>query len=163
MSADVITKKVVKSYLGTLIWSETLSLPDGQKTLEWEGATYSDGTSLQDLLDPSDLPDEIVETATADLESFRESCMNDLGIDPFRWFDAEQVAHDFCLSRNGHGAGFFDDPYTIRAEGPGTVVHQPRSLSQELQKLAKYEGTHGLTVWVEGEGDDAELKVEEHS
>jgi len=162
MSADVIAKAVIAAYLKTLIWSETLSLPEGVKTLTWEGSEYEEGTSLQDLLSPEDLPAIIHASAEEDLRSFANSCIEEFGLDPFEWFDANQVAHDFALSRNGHGAGFFDDPYTVVTKGPGGST-KTVDLGKRLQACAKYEGTNGLTVWVEGEGEDATLKVEEHS
>jgi hypothetical protein len=162
MSADVISKAVIAAYLKTLIWSESLSLPEGVKTLTWEGSEYEEGTSLQDLLSPDDLPGSIHDSAEEALEGFRTSCIQETGLDPFVWFDANQVATDFALSRNEHGAGFLDDTYEVRAEGPGAGPKM-ENLAPKLQRCAKYDGTHGLTVWVEGEGDDATLKVEEHS
>lgn len=153
-----ITNEVVFAYLETLVWSETLLLPEGTEVLVWEGSEYREGESLDNILDHRNLPDAINVSAAEDLEGFRESCIADLGLDPFVWFDAKQVAHDFCLSRNGHGAGFFDDSYEVRAEGPGAGP-KTENLSKRLQDCAKYEGTHGLTVWVEND----ELKVEEHS
>lgn len=145
---------IVDAYLSTLIWSETL-----HDDITIEGETYKAGTSLNDVpgCDSSDMPDDVRESAAEDLEDFRSACLSDIGIDPFKFFDAERVAHDFCLSRNGHGAGFFDGIYNIISQS-GTAVRDTNkfNLSRDLQRLAGYAGEHSLNVWVD---DNSELKI----
>lgn len=154
-----INDTVVNSYVETLIWSESV-----QETLTYEGDVYEEGSSLEDLVDSSDLEGgPIWDEALADLEGFRTSCLQELGIDPFVYFDGADVAYNFALSRNGHGAGFFDSVWEVTASGYCTVRGQARrttDLSKKLQACAKQSGTHGLTVWVDESG---ELKVEGHS
>jgi len=48
-----------------------------------------------------------IASAMADIDSFIEYC-TEQGIDPFSELTREQVGHDFWLTRNGHGAGFWD-------------------------------------------------------
>lgn len=145
-------RPTVRQYLETLLWSETLSAvdEDGNPTevtipedsaLYSAGETFEDGTPLDNILDVSDLPGiapDVVSEAEADLEAFAGYVEETLGFDPFAVFDSEQVAHDFCLSRNGHGAGFFDGDYTYEGE----------QYCQALQSAAKTFGTLGLDLYV---------------
>lgn len=161
---SIISSRIVKSYLETLLWSETLSScdEDGNPTSitipedapgPFAGDTFEDGESLDSFLDTSDMdtlcPDVVAE-AKADLEAFGGYVEETLGFDPFEVFDADQVAHDFCLSRNRHGAGFFDGDY-VWAGG--------RNEADKLQAAAETFGTLGLSVWV---NDAGVLMVESH-
>jgi hypothetical protein len=180
----IITDRIVNTYLETLLWSETLSAcdEDGNSTSitipenapgPYAGDTFEDGTPLDSFLDTSDLPKlcpDVVAEAKADLEAFGGYVEDTLGFDPFEAFDAEQVAHDFCLSRNGHGAGFFDGNYIVRHEylsEEGQVQadiaedsgRDALNVARALQDAAKTFGTLGLSVWVSDEGA---LRVESH-
>jgi hypothetical protein len=161
--SDSITDAVVTSYLGTLLWSETFhgQGDDGEDPLVIDGEEYEAGTPLDqipgcDVSDLSTLAPEIVDEAREDLEGFRTSCLESIGLDPFRFFEPSQVAHDFALSRNGHGAGFFDGSYTIHC------THQKAGLDlrDELQDCARDMGTLGLSVWTDKNGN---LRMESHS
>lgn len=157
-----ISESDVCAYLETLLWSETL-----HDSVTIEGEEYEEGTSLSDVpgCDVSDLETlapKILEEARADLEGFRDYCLENLGIDPFRFFDPSQVAHDFALSRNGHGAGFFDGTYEVafRSEGgPDFSAASGESVADELQAAAETFGTFGLVVWVE----NGALRMEAHT
>lgn len=160
---SIISSRIVDSYLETLLWSETLSacdedgnsmsitIPEGAPG-PFAGDTFEDGESLDSFLDTSDMgtlcPDVVAEVKT-DLEAFGGYVEETLGFDPFEVFDADQVAQDFCLSRNGHGAGFFDGDFT----------HEGEQYCTELQAAAKTFGTLGLSVWV---NDAGVLMVESH-
>lgn len=153
-----ISESDVCAYLETLLWSETL-----HESVTIEGEEYEEGTPLNDVpgCDVSDLETlapKILEEVRADLEGFRDYCLENLGIDPFRYFDPSQVAHDFALSRNGHGAGFFDRSYKVSTAGPGSDPADS-DLSDELQDAAETFGTFGLMVWVENDV----LHMESHS
>ncbi len=155
-------KAALNSYLETLIWSESLSSCDEDGNpyeLEYEGCTYQDGCSLDEIISRDQLPDSIIQSASDDLEGFLSSCREDLGIDPLDFFDPGQVGHDFALSRNGHGAGFFDADYMVTANGPNGTSKEV-NMNNEFQKIARHSGTHGLVVWVDSEGA---LQIEEHS
>jgi hypothetical protein len=170
--SDSITDAVVTSYLETLLWSETFhgQGDDGEDPLIVDGEEYEAGTSLDqipgcDVSDLSTLAPAIVDEAREDLEGFRHSCLEGIGIDPFRFFDASQVAHDFALSRNGHGAGFFDRSYTVKATGiqtnrATTTNDGSIELNDELQECARDMGRFGLSVWTEENGN---LKMESHT
>lgn len=142
-----INDTVINSYLETLIWSESLV-----ETLTYEGIEYTEGSSLQNLVDSSDLKDgPLWQEAADDLEGFRTSCLQGLGIDPFTFFDACGVAHNFVLSRNGHGAGFFDSVWKVITYSTG-LLDVEINLAQGLHECAKQSGTHSLMVWVDKTG-----------
>lgn len=181
---SIISSRIVNAYLETLLWSETLSACDidGNPTSitipedapgPFAGDTFEDGAPLDSFLDTSDLgslcPDVVAEVK-ADLEAFGGYVEETLGFDPFEVFDADQVAHDFCLSRNGHGTGFFDGDYTVRHEHLSEERQVKADMEAErgrdalnvagaLQAAAKTFGTLGLSVWVNEAGV---LMVESH-
>ncbi len=62
-----------------------------------------DGEPLDSLYSPFDISDEFLNQTKTDCKNFLEQAGNLLD----DWTE-EQAGHDFWLSRNGHGAGFFD-------------------------------------------------------
>lgn len=83
--------------------------------------------------------DQSVADATADCEAFAETYTTQLAAYyEITGRDAEHAGHDLWLSRNGHGAGFFD-----RGTEP---------VFRELQKAARGFGTSDAYL-----GDDGHL------
>ena len=82
--------KILNAYLHTALWS---SIDENEHPLD-------------DKYDPDDFSDEAVELSKTDIVSFWG-----LAKDLIRGCDEEFVAHDFWLTRNGHGAGFWDGDY----------------------------------------------------
>lgn len=130
-------KYAVTTYLETILWSQ--------------GETR---------VDVSDLPKSIRDEAEVDLDGFSDSCLQSIGIDPFEFFPASEVAYALALSRNGHGAGFFDSPWQIASEGGRRGHEHVRDLAKELQAVARDEGTYELFIEVIGDG--SELEVTSH-
>lgn len=79
----------VTQYLVTALWSST----DNERPLD-------EDYSIEDVADES------LQSAIADCNSFRELAGNYLDN-----LNETQVAHDFWLTRNHHGAGFWDGDY----------------------------------------------------
>jgi hypothetical protein len=77
-------REFVESYLETAAWS---SEEDGE---DWSDAEWSD---------------EAIARAERDCDTFLR-CLDATGMDP-----EGHVAHDFWLTRCGHGAGFWDGDY----------------------------------------------------
>lgn len=153
-----IDEIAVTSYLGTLLWSETAYGAVKGFTISGNEVELEVDEPIDSAIDVSDLPDikggrELIDQARNDLEDFQAACLEAVGIDPFAFFDAKDVAHDFALSRNGHGAGFFDGNYSLSTSGPGSNTF---TLQDELQKVARDAGTCGLNVWVKA-WDSAQL------
>lgn len=160
-----ISQTTITAYLETLLWSETLSaadedgspstlkIPETSCMTSVAGDEIGDCSPLDSFIDVSDLPEiapKLFDEAREDLEGFAHYCEEALGFDPFEVFEADKVAHEFCLSRNGHGAGFFD----------GSWVHDGTEYADALQDAAGTFGTYGLSVWV-NEGAP-EVSIESH-
>jgi hypothetical protein len=84
----------VRQYLETALWSSTDESRD-------EG-----GDPLDDNYTIADIAPESVERAVKDCEAFRRDNAADLA-----GIDDESAGHDFWLTRNRHGAGFWDRGY----------------------------------------------------
>ena len=107
----------LSSFIEALIWSET----------------NEHGDPLDEDYSPSDLSAEALAEITADCEAFEAAHWDMISE------DTERAGHDFCLTRNGHGAGFWDGDWP---EPEGTI----------LTDAAHVYGTLGLYV-----GDDGKL------
>lgn len=118
------------AYVETALWSTTdESRDDG-------------GDPLDDNYDASDIDAETLGKMKNDCRSFMQEQATLL---QFIKSD-EQAGHDFWLSRNGHGAGFFD------LEPKDMIDGAPDDLPDGLQKAAKQWGEFYLHV-----GDDGKI------
>ena len=77
-------------------------------TALWAG--LDDETPLDKNHDLSDIAPETVQKAAEDCARFQEENAADLA-DDLADIDDEQAGHDFLLTRNHHGAGFWDRGY----------------------------------------------------
>jgi hypothetical protein len=112
------TDPVLRAYLTCALWS---SIGD-------------DGEPLDDVYEIDDIAAESIASAASDVCGFLSLC-DEEGINPFEELDPEQVGHDLWLTRNRHGAGFWD-------RGIGES-------GRKLTELAKTYGTSDAYV-----GDD---------
>lgn len=91
--------KVLRQYLETALWSSS-----------WcQEGDARDGDSLDDHYAADDFTEAFKQESQADLDAFFE-WISDEGIDVGD-NDDERIAHDFWLTRNRHGAGFWDGDY----------------------------------------------------
>ena len=83
----------VNKYLTTLLWSTT----DG------------DGNPLDDNKDWIDVSYSLRKSSTEDLNKFEARAKSEAAEELEDYLQAfpDTVEHDFCLTRNGHGAGFW--------------------------------------------------------
>lgn len=86
----------VRAYLECALWSSSQCDEDGNMT-----GSFDNDYSVDDFTP------EALKEAISDCEGFQESNAEDLA----RAGDDEQNGHDFWLTRNGHGAGFWDRGY----------------------------------------------------
>lgn len=101
--------------------------------LDWKGEDASNPDPLDDNYGADDVSAEALEEITRDVADFCEANADDLeDIDP------GQVGHDFYLTRNRHGAGFWD-------RGLGDI-------GDRLSEAARVYGTSELYA-----GDDGKL------
>ncbi len=93
---DILSDCFIRSYIETALWSSTM-MPenDDVSDLSYERANF----------DASDCSLETVIGAKRDCDGFRFD--NDADLDASGDDDGRN-GHNFWLSRNGHGAGFFD-------------------------------------------------------
>jgi hypothetical protein len=93
--------RLLAGYLDTLEWCELLNEPG-------EGQETSDREAFELSVRPHWDADS-VKQAKEDLSAFLESAsLDELLSDTDDWYG---VGHDFALTRNGHGAGFWDGNY----------------------------------------------------
>jgi hypothetical protein len=107
----------VRQYLATALWAET----------------GDDEQPLDDKYDISDIADASVEQAIADCARFREENEKDLA-----GWDEEQAAHDFWLTRHGHGAGFWDRDF-----GDEKARKRLTDAAQKFREITVVEGGDG--------------------
>lgn len=81
------TDEMFDAYLECALWS----------------STDDDGRPLDDNYGPDDIADESLTEMREDVDNFAESESDDLDT-----MSAGQAGHDFWLTRNRHGAGFWD-------------------------------------------------------
>jgi len=89
--------------------------------------------NFDDEYDVDDFSPEAIAEATRDCTDFQAANADTLEA---LGYDFEQLGHDFWLSRNGHGAGFFD-----RENG---------AKGDELQRAAKVYGSVDIYVGADG-------------
>lgn len=109
--------RFTEAYIGAMLWAE---LDDNERPLD-------ENYSLWDIDKVS--MGEIKE----DCKAFQEDHWDDISD------DLDQAGHDFYLTRNGHGCGFWDGDW-------------PEDVGRRLTESSKVYGTQGL--WV---GDDGVL------
>jgi len=111
------------AYLECALWSST------------DESNEQGGEPLDDNYGLDDISLEALQSAIDDCRSFQESNADDLAESEL---SDEQAGHDFWLTRNGHGAGFWD-------RGLGEV-------GDRLSKASKPYGSVDLYV-----GDDGQI------
>jgi hypothetical protein len=97
-------------------------------------STGDDDEPLDSAYDLSDIADETRKKILKDTKKFQEGNAKDLA-----QFDSSRAGHDFWLTRNGHGAGFWDGDY-------------PEPQAARLTEASKAFGETDLYV-----GDDGKL------
>jgi hypothetical protein len=97
MTTTIQLDEFTQAYIEAALWSSNDdSTPEGGEPLD---ANYG----IEDI-DPDSLA-----KMSADCQRFQEENAADLALyDSPRWTAEELGGHDFWLTRNGHGAGFWD-------------------------------------------------------
>jgi hypothetical protein len=124
--------RAVDSYLETALWS----------------STDDDGEPLDKNFDVSDFSSEDRQKAAKSLADFM-SGMDKIPCPDGCSLSDKDIGHNFWLSRNEHGTGFFDlfDYKDKEATAYG----------KQLQKLAKSFGSSNVTVYMGDDGPELEL------
>jgi len=128
MNAQATLEAVVIAYVRCALWA----------------STDDEGEPLDGFYESWDFADEAEASMIEDCQSFVDQ-LDELKLDWRASWTPEQLGHDLWLTRNGHGAGFWDRYYDNgEAEDMGHVLTQ----------LAKAFGTSDVYV-----GDDGKLYV----
>ena len=117
-----ISKNVLRQYIGSALWS----------------SNDDEDEPLDSNYDMSDLDKSVLNQAKKDLAKFWKQAGGLL-----KGEDETQAAHDFWLTRNGHGAGFWDRTYNNDEDG---------TKGDKLTKIAEKFGEINLYV-----GDDGKI------
>lgn len=120
----------LKSYIETALWSSS------------DNADESGGEPLDKNYGINDLAPKAVEKMRRDVNKFFEENAKDIELAASEGQDGKQVAHDFWLTRNGHGAGFWDGDYS-------------EELGNRLTAAAEKFGEQDIVI-----GDDGKLYAE---
>jgi hypothetical protein len=126
MNAQALLDTIATAYIQCALWS---SVDD-------------EGEPLDGLYEVWDLSDEATTSIMEEIGDFLDLLASE-GIDWDAGWTAEQLGHDFWLTRNGHGAGFWD-------RYGGADLRE--DLGDLLTKWAKSFGSSDLYV-----GDDGKL------
>ena len=107
----------------------------------WSSTDQSDeqgGDPLDKNYDESDIATKTLATMVADCARFQQEQAADLALAKYeaQWTDAEMAGHDFWLTRNGHGAGFWD-------RGLGKVGDRLSDASKAFGSFELYIGGDG--------------------
>ncbi len=125
---------VTVDYLSTIMWAETVLLPVPEEELvndcmDVDEGHVLHGVSEHDSLEVSfSLDDFTVES----LEGAEDDCIkffdraNTAGLieRAHRFGDDAQIARDFCLTRQGHGVGFWDGDYEDDTDDVGSPLSE---------------------------------------
>ena len=128
--------------------------------LVWTGLYFADETSEAESLAYcvlvwwDRLPEGVRAQIVADCEAFQEEAGDLIAA------DLSQAGHDFCLSRNRHGAGFWDGgwgselPEPFASREVGRVGHNLgfTTVGDYLHDVAKAYGSQTLVAF--GDADD---------
>ena len=110
--SGLVTDPII-SYLQTAQWSS-----NDENIEDWDMLEFSDEAKAE---------------AKKDVEDF----INQAG-SLLDGLDLAQVTHDFWLTRNGHGAGFWDGDYEEE------IGEQLTDLSKKFKEIDLYQGDDGL-------------------
>lgn len=94
--------RLVRAYLETALWSST---------------SMEDDTPLDDKYSADDFTDEAKEEAKSDVYRFIDTFAEKMNATIYDYnLNDELVVHDLWLTRNRHGAGFWDGDYPEEIE-----------------------------------------------
>ncbi len=92
----ILSDGFVRAYLETALWSSTMMPEDSER---YDCSYFSHGCDVDDCS---------LETVIGALRDCTEFQNDNDGVLERSDYSTDRDAHDFWLSRNGHGAGFFD-------------------------------------------------------
>ncbi len=108
-------------YLKTILWAETVNLPcieedlvDGKMDVDEDHPMHGikECTPLDDHFEYSDFTEAALRKAETEVSAWFKYLEDEGLYDLTREYAGDDtIAHDFWLTRNGHGCGYFDGDY----------------------------------------------------
>lgn len=153
---------VYDAYVTAQLWTGTINWMSG--TNEFGGECINSDGGLDDYASDGDLNTEQLASMRSDVDSFIEMIEPYLGywetpetVNNGERFDAEQLGHDFSLTRNHHGAGFWDrglgalgDWLTRCAQSFGESSLSGEVISADVENYIETAQRDTLRVYLEG-------------
>lgn len=93
------------AYIEALFWTDNAP---GVTTDEWQATDEHDEGSIPGDVDMRDLAPDALASIVADCAAFQAQAADLLTLAQARGYGLDRAGHDFWLTRNGHGAGFWD-------------------------------------------------------
>jgi hypothetical protein len=129
---DVEVSVATVAYLRTILWAETVCLPmaeewliDGCMDVPYEHRLYDvrDMEPLDRYFNLDDFTADAIQRAEADCSAFFDRMISSGLYGQASLFACdEQIARDFWLTRQGHGAGFWDGDYAAGSVDIGDAL-----------------------------------------
>lgn len=94
--------KIARSYIEAALWSSTIMSDDYP---DMEGDSFDEHFSYQDV------EMSFLKKTYKDIKNFINKAQNSKYGNILEGIDEADIGHDFWLTRNGHGAGFWDRGY----------------------------------------------------
>jgi hypothetical protein len=99
----------VDGFVKAALWSTTGTVDEEDlKNPSFEGCEVGDDYNLDDHFGPEDIHEEAMEQIRSDCEGFISECHELLLVAMNTGRPLDHLGHDFLLSKNGHGTGFWD-------------------------------------------------------
>ncbi len=120
--------RMLNQYIATMFW-----------------ASSDDVEYLDSLYDFSDLSEEALTASKKDLEEFVKKAGSLVD-----GLDDTDIAHDFWLTRNGHGVGFWDRKYSDEIDPEGNLGDRLTEIAKTFKEVHPYVGDDGKIYLHEG-------------
>lgn len=100
--------------------------------------------NLDDQYGYEDVSPQAIAKAKSDLKSFIQKLKQAKLYDVYmQEYDLSQLAHDFWLTRNGHGAGFWDRSYSNDAPDGSDLGDAITKIADSFRETSVYVGDDG--------------------
>jgi hypothetical protein len=146
----VLLSEETVSYLESVLWAETVNLPCAEDELVDGCMDVDEDHPLHGIheYDPLDRHFDISDFTAESLRKAQGECTRffgqleemDLLTHARSFADDDTIAHDFWLTRNGHGAGFWDGDYADKVVDIGDALSKVATGFGELWPLVDENG-----------------------
>lgn len=125
---DIYSQPMLRQYVETMLWSSN----------DWDDMDECDNPRpMDENYSLEDLAPETIKRCQDDCLAFEELAQNILTDEEWGDLEDEDLGHDFWLTRNRHGAGFWDGDY------PKEVGSLLTDISHSFPEVSPYVGDDG--------------------